>query len=76
MKELYLILVIMLLCFIGKAVMENINENKRDEIENMKCIRILVNEDEIANGCDKYFQNDKWYKDFMADIMREYEEMK
>ena len=41
-----------------------------------KCVRILINEDEIENGCDKYFLNDKWYKEFMKQMFDEYKEMK
>lgn len=49
------------------------DENK---IEKNRCVRILINEDEIASGCDKYFQNDKWYKDFMEQMYKEYNKIK
>lgn len=41
-----------------------------------KCVRILINEDEIENGCDKYFINDKWYKEFMKQMFDEYDKIK
>ena len=47
-----------------------------EKAEYNKCVRILINEDEIENGCDKYFINDKWYKDFMKQMFDEYKEMK
>lgn len=52
----------------------SIENNKK--VEYNKCVRILINEDEIENGCDKYFINDKWYKDFMKQMFDEYKEMK
>lgn len=51
-----------------------IENNKQAEYN--KCVRILINEDEIANGCDKYFVNDKWYKDFMKQMFDEYNKIK
>lgn len=47
-----------------------------EKAEYNKCVRILINEDYIENGCDKYFINDKWYKDFMKQMFDEYKEMK
>ena len=51
-----------------------IENNKQAEYN--KCVRILINEDEISNGCDKYFVNDKWYKDFMKQMFEEYNKIK
>ncbi len=39
------------------------------------CVRYLIEQDEIDFGCDKYFQNDKWYKDFMKDIDKKYQKL-
>ena len=50
-------------------------ENNK-QVEYNKCVRILINEDEISNGCDKYFVNDKWYKDFMKQMFDEYNKIK
>lgn len=50
--------------------------NKKEKAEYNKCVRILINEDEIENGCDKYFLNDKWYNDFMKQMFDEYEKIK
>lgn len=47
----------------------------KDNAEYNKCIRILINEDKIENGCDKYFINDKWYKDFMKQMFDEYKKI-
>ncbi len=44
--------------------------------EKNRCVRIIVNEDEIATGCDRYFKNDKWYKDFMKQMYEEYNKIK
>lgn len=53
--------------------------NKREieeKAEYNKCVRILINEDKIENGCDKYFLNDKWYNNFMKQMFDEYEKIK
>lgn len=50
--------------------------NKKEKAEYNKCVRILINEDEIENGCDKYFLNDKWYNDFMKQMFDEYKKIK
>ena len=47
-----------------------------EKAEYNKCVRILINEDEIENGCDKYFLNDKWYNDFIKQMFDEYEKIK
>jgi len=61
------------LIILGLMVLVDIKEYKA---EYNKCVRILVNEDYIENGCDKYFINDKWYKDFMKQMFDEYNKIK
>ena len=63
-----------LLVFVGVLMIIIIENNK--QVEYNKCVRILINEDEISNGCDKYFVNDKWYKDFMKQMFDEYNKIK
>ena len=63
-----------LLVFVGVLMIIIIENNKQAEYN--KCVRILINEDEISNGCDKYFVNDKWYKDFMKQMFDEYNKIK
>ena len=63
-----------LLVFVGVLMIIIIENNKQAEYN--KCVRILINEDEISNGCDKYFANDKWYKDFMKQMFDEYNKIK
>ena len=63
-----------LLVFVGVLMIIIIENNKQAEYN--KCVRILINEDEISNGCDKYFLNDKWYKDYMKYIYKEYNKIK
>ena len=74
-----------LIIFVGLAVFIGIywtcifiaNKKETEEkAEYNKCVRILINEDEIENGCDKYFLNDKWYNDFMKQMFDEYEKIK
>ena len=66
-----LVFVGVLMIIIAYIFIEN---NKQAEYN--KCVRILINEDEISNGCDKYFVNDKWYKDFMKQMFDEYNKIK
>jgi len=49
---------------------------KIDNEKRIYCIRKIVGEDEIECGCDKYFTNDKWYKDYMKYINEEYNKIK
>ena len=73
MKKINILLNV-LLVFVGVLMIIIIENNKQAEYN--KCVRILINEDEIANGCDKYFVNDKWYKDFMKQMFDEYNKIK
>lgn len=34
-----------------------------------QCYRTLVEYDIIDTGCDKYFINDEWYKEYRKDMM-------
>lgn len=73
MKKINILLNV-LLVFVGVLMIIIIENNKQAEYN--KCVRILINEDEISNGCDKYFVNDKWYKDFMKQMFDEYNKIK
>ena len=33
-----------------------------------QCYRTLVEDDIIDTGCDKYFINDEWYKEYRKDV--------
>lgn len=33
-----------------------------------QCYRTLVEDDIIYTGCDKYFINDEWYKEYRKDV--------
>ena len=33
-----------------------------------QCYRTLVEDDIIDTGCDKYFINDEWYKEYKKDV--------
>ena len=61
------------LLFLVLMVMVNIKDYRADK---NRCVNILIESDEIANGCDKYFLNDKWYKDYMKHIYKEYNKIK
>lgn len=73
MKKINILLNV-LLVFVGVLMIIIIENNKQAEYN--KCVRILINEDKISNGCDKYFVNDKWYKDFMKQMFDEYNKIK
>lgn len=71
------IFVVILLVYILNDTITDIKVEKIEEkAEYNKCVRILINEDEIENGCDKYFLDDKWYNDFMEQMFDEYEKIK
>lgn len=74
-----------LIIFVGLAVFIGIywtyifitdKRETEEKAEYNKCVRILINEDYIENGCDKYFVNDKWYKDFMKQMFDKYNKIK
>ena len=72
-----IIFVVILLVYILNDTITDIKVKKTEEkAEYNKCVRILINEDEITNGCDKYFLNDKWYNDFMEQMFDEYNNIK
>lgn len=35
-----------------------------------QCYRTLVEDDIIDTGCDKYFINDEWYKEYRKDMIK------
>lgn len=45
-------------------------QNNKLEEKN-KCYAILYDHDIIGSGCDKYFQNDKWYIEYMEEVARQ-----
>lgn len=39
---------------------------KSQEMEQQNyCYKVLYNEDEIGNGCEKYFEDDAWYQEYL-----------
>lgn len=70
-----------IVCFalgiITSGLVDKIHDKKvLEKSEYNMCVRVLINEDEILEGCDKYFLEDKWYNDFMEIMFKDYEEIK
>lgn len=61
-------------CIVVSSVVNLLKDNDVNSEYNM-CVRELVNEDSIEKGCDKYFVNDKWYKEYMKELKKEYKKM-
>ena len=78
LQVLVIAIIISFIFNFGMIMLTNYIDNTEIEkkAEYNKCVRIIVNEDEIADGCDKYFLNDKWYNDFMKQMFDEYEKIK
>lgn len=61
---------------ITSGIVNSIHDLLREERGNYnKCVRVLINEDYIEEGCDKYFLNDKWYNNYMEQMFLEYKEL-
>lgn len=39
------------------------------------CKRVLYEEDYIGKNCDRFFKNDKWYKDYMKIVDKNYQDL-
>lgn len=52
------------------------NYNINEKAQKNYCIRLLINEDYIAKGCDKYFLQDKFYNNFINEMYKEYKKIK
>lgn len=44
---------------------EEVKEVKAENEAIKKCYNKLLDEDFIEEGCEKYFKNDRWYKDYL-----------
>ena len=70
MRKYILAILILLL---GILMILTIREN--DITKENTCKRTLYEEDYIDKGCDKYFQNEKWYKDYMKVVNKWYKKL-
>lgn len=54
-------------CYFSKIITDNKNiKNKAKEQEKaLKCYKYLYNEDDILIGCEKYFEHDTWYQEYI-----------
>lgn len=59
-----LILLVFILCY-WTIIFVN------DKNTEVKCYKILINEDYIDEGCEKYFKNDSWYIEYQKDLAQD-----
>lgn len=62
-----IVLIIMMYSYfiVEEITRYNAESQKVDELEKQNyCYKVLYNEDIIGNDCDKYFQDDEWYKEY------------
>lgn len=66
-KTICIVTIILLLlgCFVAKS-----------EEEFTYCKRRLYEFDEIEKGCDKYFKNESWYKTYINEVEKNYQNLK
>ena len=69
MEKVLIVLLGLLICLYLRASYIEV------KAERNYCVRYLIEQDKIDNGCDKYFKNDKWYKEFMKDIDKKYQKL-
>lgn len=51
----------------------NVDILAKNEEKELTCYKVLAREDFIEDGCEKYFIHDKWYIDYMKDLVDSYE---
>ena len=56
-------------CYFSKIITDNrnIKEKEKEQEQALKCYKYLYNEDDILTGCNKYFKNDAWFKEYMKE---------
>lgn len=77
-KQWLLLGIIFVIVIIEIAVITSVMNKKikaDEEIKINACKRVLYEEDYIMVGCDKYFTNDKWYKDYIKVVDEYYQEI-
>ncbi len=74
MKKILLIIFLLVIIYCGVVYRINKEIERRASIN--RCVRVLVNEDEIENGCDEYFIHEKWYKEYMQEVYAEYNKIR
>ena len=69
-------LLILLSIYTFTSVFKFIEDREKLKAEKQFCIRMIIEEDRIYNGCDKYFYKDKWYNDYMIEINYQYDKIR
>lgn len=78
-KVIYILVCILFFAFgfLTNAIIESIHKQSIEEKAKYNhCVSTLINYDDIENGCDKYFLNDKFYNNYMDDMFKEYEKIR
>lgn len=70
MKKILIVLLGLLICLYLRASYIEVRAERN------YCVRYLIEQDEIYQGCDKYFLKDKWYKEFMKGIDKKYQKLR
>ena len=70
MEKVLIVLLGLLICLYLRASYIEVRA------EENYCVRYLIEQDGIDNGCDKYFKNDKLYREFMKDIDKKYQKLR
>ena len=70
MEKVLIVLLGLLICLYLRASYIEVRA------EENYCVRYLIEQDKIYQGCDKYFKSDEWYKEFMKDIDKKYQKLR
>lgn len=56
-------------CYFSQIVKDNrnIKEKEKEQEQALKCYKWLYDYDDIATGCEKYFQHDTWYQEYIKE---------
>lgn len=65
-------------CYFSKTITDNknIKSKAKEQEQALKCYQYLYNEDDILTGCEKYFEGDTWYQEYIKEEKtREFQEV-
>lgn len=72
-KVLIIILIVAVTALEGLICLGTIAKNEEDFTY---CKRRIYEFDEIAKGCDKFFKNESWYKTYIKEVEKNYQNLK
>lgn len=56
-------------CYFSRITTDNrnIKEKAKEQQQALKCYKYLYNEDDILTGCERYFERDTWFQEYIKE---------